>query len=537
MSALQDINISPDFLHNLPAKKRLDFIINHEAPRKVVRAMKTPDLLLIIREVGAESSLELVEMMHPTQIQELLDFEAWSNDQLNPRALGHYFSLFFEANADVAVSQIYHLDMELIGVMFKMTSTIYDLSAGEEPFEYSELFSTSPDGRFLVCFADDAEHSLAHMLHTFLERLYGRDLEFALRLLESLRFELISALEEQSLRWRDNRLLDFGILPREERLQFFSPLSKQEINKLMHHADAHADNVMMPMSLIKSSELDAYPFLKTALQACTDEQKSRFWQALVHATANMHASLSGDFGDVDAMSKTAHYVKLLVEVGLFQSSNAKLADAAHALMQHSVKFLIRLGRSALTNMRKLLTSRLGSTDHLLGDDYCHLDSPLREVAQALTLGEPRFYEGLVSAKKLTVRYFENLSELNITLAAVNEILFRARFIACGLGFKQDALIGKTHLSHANIFARTVVNAFLSRETPLSEIAVHDLSSIFVGSDLSSSFVAFVDAMVASWVATVANERDDGHEMLLEKAHNFKSAVLIQLSQNPALSIG
>lgn len=541
MSAIQDIKNSSLNVQHLSGKKQLDLIINHPAPLKVVREMPTQNLLMIIRDVGAESSLELVEMMHPQQIQELFDLEVWHKDALNPRALGHYFSLLFEANPDTAVSQIYHLDIELIGVMFKMASTICDLSLGEEPYDYPELFSTSPGGRFLVCFSDDKTlGGLPQMLHTFLESLYGRDLPFALRLLENLRYEVVSGLEEQSLRCRQNRLMEFGILPSEERLEYFSTLTTNDIKRVREAAlrDVRHDiPSLMPITNFDAHADDNYPFLKRALSECSDAAKNNFLPSLVHASANMHASLSGDFGDVDVMMATSHYIKFLAEAGLFQACHGRLDKAAQALEHYPAKFLIRLGRTALINIRKRLTTNLKDPAFVFGTEFCHLDSPLREVARAICLAEPRFYEGLASAKELTVRYFANLNEVNMTLAAVNEILFRARFVGEGLGFTERELARVPSLSHANILARVMINAFLNREDRLCDIVFNDVQHVFAGSDLTSQMNEFATTFVTTHAQRLAVAWGESEAELVEKAHHFRNAVLIQLTQNRALILG
>jgi hypothetical protein len=541
MSAIQDKNNSLDSFNLLPAKKRLDFIINHETPLKFVRELPTQDLLLVIREVGAESSLELVEMMHPQQIKELFDLEVWLNDHINPKALTHYLAVMFEANRDRAITQIYNLDIELIGVLFKMTSTIHDLGTHGEPSEYPELFFQSPDGRFLVCFSDDDSlRDLSRMLHSFLDEICARDMKFALRLLENISFELVSLLEEASLRWRQNRLLDMGILPREERLSYFSPLTIADIKRLAQPITEHAfcnETTLLPMALIKTEPHKDCPFLTRALFEASDETKERFWQALVFATSNMHASLSGDFGDRESMIQTSNYIKFLIEAGLFQITNGKPELAGYALKHHSAQLLIRLGRTLVVTLRKRLTT---NTDEafLVGHDFCHVDSPLRECAKALMLAEPRYYDGLASSKELTVRYFASLHDVNITMAAITELLFRARFCGKdGLGFTAYACKKLSHLSHANMLARALINAYLKKDHPLGEVVVTDLHQIFGGADLNAQFIDFAHNMVTAIAKRLKRDDHDDEQALHDKAHNFKNAVLIQLTQNKALIVG
>lgn len=539
MSSLQNVNNSLKSPQQLPIKKRLDLIINHPTPLKLVREMPTPDLLLMIRELGAESSLELVEMMHPMQIQELFDLELWSHDQLNVKAAGHYFSLLFEADPDSAISQIHHLDIELIGLMFKTISTIYDLSLHEEPEDYPDLYSKSPGERFVVCFHDDDDmRGLAHGLHQFLEGLYGRDMAFALRLLESVRFELTSGLEEESLRWRNNRLLDQGILPREERLEYFSSVSMGDIKKVValrpKPSTLYQENVSHVV-LVPKNIGHNFPFLQASLANCSDGMKNDFWQSLMHAVANMHASLSGDFGDQKAMVDTSDYVKFLLELGIFQCCHGRLEDAGQVIGHYTIKFLIRLGRTMLTNTRKRLQANTADASNLFGHDFCHVDSPLREVAHAINMTEPCYYEGLLSPKKLSVRYFSSLSELRATNEAITEMIFRAKLLGTGgLLLSTDmAEPTPTHLSHANILARGLINAYQARRDFFADLSAAQVKEIFDGESLAKAFEDFAEAFVKKLAERLVPESQDA----LERAMNFKTVVLIQLTQNWRLAIG
>jgi hypothetical protein len=540
MGHLSDTNNQLEKVNQLPPKKRLDYIIDHPVPMQLVRSMATPDLLLTIRQLGFESSLELIEMMHKEQVQELFDLELWHNDELNIKTAGAYISLLLEANRDTAIAQLHGLDIEFIGLMFKMVTEIYDTSLNEEPIDFSDLHSTSPDGRFIVCFIEsEGDSGLAQALHAFLQELYGRDLEFALRLLETLRYELPSSLEETCLRWRQNRLLELGVLPREERLEFFAPLTPTEIRRIVDGQQAY-DGVpkkeMLALCSIRTNIDDKYVFLKTALAHCSDEQKELFWLRLRHAVINMHASLSGDFGDEEEMAKTSEYIKFLAELGLMQLCQGQLDKGAQVIDRAPPKYLIRLGRTALIGMRKRLLGKKNAMATMLGKDFCYADSPLREVARAASLPEPRFYEGLLDVKKLGVRFFASLIELNATINAIHELIFRADFVA-GLGVKEEDVAGRP-LAHAGIFARVLVNSFMGKKPMMADIKDFDVHHIMAETGrLKEDFTQFARAFTDTAAEQLAVALGHDVDQATTRAQAFLTAILIQLEQNPSLLLG
>lgn len=538
LTVKKDIIAHPAEFAHLPAKKQYDLIVDNKNPMVLLRSMPTGDLLLIIRELGTESSLEILELMSSQQIKELFDLELWHKDQLNIELAGHYFSALFEANRDNAIAQIYGLDIELIGLMLKTVCQIYDTSIGEDFGERNGLFSISPDSRFIVSFNDKKKSSgLARSLYMFIEELYGRDLEFVLRLLESVRFELSSGLLEESLNARQNRLLDLGILPHEERLSYFAPLTLSDVKPIIenhekdralpHHSDSSLRIVVKPID-------GKYGYLKAAMDNATDAMRSRFFLELTHAARNMHASLCGDFGDRQQMIQVSEYVKYLAELGLVQASRGDLNQAQKIAFSFSPKYLIRLGRTAIVNLRKRLNKN-AHKNPLLSGNFALADSPLREVACAISLAEPRYYEGLLDPKKLTIRFFATLAELEASIAAVNELIFRADLTLTCLKIHDDGFLIDRYsgLTHTAIVTRIMIRTYLNLSgEPTDRINAKDVSMIFEQpSCLKDDFSRFAKVFFTGLLDSPGLKESYDGDALEDRAHSFMTTILISLEQD------
>lgn len=524
-------------INNLPAKKRLEAILEDDDPGALVAAMHAQDILLTLREVGAEDALGLLELLSAEHVQEILDLEIWDNDDMNPQKAGYYFSLLFEANPDRAVEQLDGLDIELLGLMYKTVAVIYDQTLGEDPGDFSGLCSESPDLRFLVCFSDDpAKARLSRALFEYLDSLYARDMKKALSLLEHLRYELASGLEASSHTWRNNRLLDnMGVLPREERLEYFSPITlanlRKKVSPSVELTQVEKNHDKLPMQRLASHINDRYAFLKRAIGDSTAQEQQLYFDALAHASLNMHASWSGDFGDREEMVKSTEYVKTLCEYGLAQATIGQLDQSAGILRNFGIKAMIRLGRTALVNLRKLLV--VSDESFLFGEDFAYADTPLREVARALKLSEPRFYEGLLDLTKFEVRFFSTLAELNASLKAVHELRFRAQFLGPRvLGLTPAMLKNHKSLSHASMYARYLLNNYLKNSDKLAELNYTKIKDI-IGPEFDAYSKEFTDKLAKK----LATEFDYEPNKAQERAAHFLSAILIQLEQNPELLVG
>jgi hypothetical protein len=520
-------------LLQLPAKKRLDQIINSPEPIKLVRSLSPQDLLLTIKEVGAEDCLEIIELFSSEQVQSILDLEIWEGDRLDPKKVGQYFSLLFEANPDRAVRQIYDLDIELLGLMVKMVSTIYDTTQNEEPEDYSDITSTSPGGRFIICFDTSPENiHLSRALCALLDQLYFRDMKMALLLLERIRFEVASGLEEASFHFRNVRLSELGIWPPEERLAFFAPLSpKKSLKKSVVTPEA---SFSLPVRVLGADDDSQHPFIAAALNNADDEQKNRFDLSFQHAAVNMHASLSGDFGDREELKKTGQYVQTLIEYGLLQVCNADKSQAQAELFSRPLIDFIRIGRTPLLKLRGLVQGLCSNPLFLVGDKYAMVDAPLREVAIAICQKEPEYYEGLLDPRQLTIRYFANLTELHATTKAITELQFRAALVGpIGLNYEPPAELATDKLiaSHAGILTQYLICTFnqVPAFTPLTREAI---ASVLEKGRLRKDFVAWCRKEPTELLQRLAKALGKDEEGIKTGFYNFVTTILATLETNP-----
>ena len=199
----------------LPAKQRIDRILERKDAMKVVRALPVQDLFATLQEVGLEDGLELLELCSSKQVQAFLDLDGWRGDRVDPNAMSRWMQGLFAANADRAVGQLRGIDIELLTLLVKASCQVYDLSQEEQPEGDVGLHSVTPDQRYLIVYGgitDDERTQL--VVKELLERLMGRDMLFVLRLCEAVRWDLPSSLEEEAFRWRNGRITDLGFLPK-----------------------------------------------------------------------------------------------------------------------------------------------------------------------------------------------------------------------------------------------------------------------------------------------------------------------------------
>ncbi len=445
---MADPDLSPSSLQpfykeiaTLPAKQRLDRILSRKDTMRVVRQMPVPDLLATINDIGVGDCLEILELMSPAQVQGFLDLDGWRKDRLDSAGLGKWLRAFFSANADRAAVQLHGLDLELLTLMFKVHTTVFDLIEEEEPGDVGR-HSTTPDGRYLIAYGGvgtDEDTQVA--LQMGIERLMGRDMNFVLKLCEAVRWELASQLEEDAFRWRNARLADLGFLPAHEAAAIFAFLDPDKplpgTAKMAAPAsmgrggaeDAATSTDLTASPLLPWNVLDGADVIGRALKGQSDAVKDRVAHELMMTANRVHAADGQDLGDTDALKETARQTASTAGTGLAYLVKGNEAALSSSLASTSVLLLFRLGHSLSLKLSNDVRARVKQKGSGLdGRGLLRLDAPLREVVAGFLRPRPLLFAGLLNDKRVDYRPVSSLAELAAAASALSEAAFRAALI-------------------------------------------------------------------------------------------------------------
>src|SRR3989442_5844233 len=109
----------------------------------------------------------------------------------------------------------------MLYLVLRRALRVHDLQEESDPAvaDPGRTFRT-PEGRYVVEFLPDAGEF--GTIRQLLEDLYAEDVLGTTRLLESLRWDVPTELEEIARRWRDGRLRDHGVPGLEEGLASYA---------------------------------------------------------------------------------------------------------------------------------------------------------------------------------------------------------------------------------------------------------------------------------------------------------------------------
>jgi hypothetical protein len=191
----------------LPARERLDALVASSDAAALVQALPPEQLYATVAEVGLADAGELVQLATPAQFQSLVDLGAWKRDALDPHALLEWLRAGRGDEPEAHLRKVHGLDLELLESMLRAFTVVHDLEETPDPAVEGATLD-SADGRYRVEMKVEGPEQ-AELRALLLDLVAEDPLGFS-RLLEALRWEVPSELEEAALRFRWARLADLG---------------------------------------------------------------------------------------------------------------------------------------------------------------------------------------------------------------------------------------------------------------------------------------------------------------------------------------
>jgi hypothetical protein len=315
-------------LAGLDASSRLEALTDAEDARALVHAHPAERLYFDILEVGLADATDVIQLAAPEQFQSFVDLGAWKGDSFQPRALLRWLRAARGEDVDCFRAQLDGLDLELLELLLRETTTIHDLEE-ETDLHVEGLTLDSADGRYRVEFLgeDGADQST---LRTLLLDLMDRDALGLSRLLEAVRWELPSELEEVAHRFRTARLADLG---------FPTP----ETARALHaRVPLPVDAVDLEASAL-ARETHRTDLLAEALAGLTADERANLEDELRTVVNAVLVSDGADPGDPMAFRSSSERARDTLQLGLETLSGGDPVRAVEVVRSETSKRLFQVG--------------------------------------------------------------------------------------------------------------------------------------------------------------------------------------------------
>ncbi len=374
-------------------RKRLEVILGAPDPGALVRALPADEIRFLVRDLGLADAAELVRLASPEQFRTFLDLDAWRGSAPDPaRALPWLRAARSGAlRSDAAMAhwkdQLGALDPELLSLVLLDALRIHDLQEDPDPERQGDRFLRTPEGRYLVEFRPEGVDYLA--VRGLLDDLYAEDPFLATRLLESVRWDLRSELEESALRWRNGRLADLGYPDLEEALSWFARPPA---------APAAEPGLPERPPGFFLAEFRRGALLDRAAARLDPEAAERVDRQLVAAANAVLVADAVDPADLEAVRRAVESARAMLELGLEAAAGSDESRAAEALAATPLKRLFQRGFGRVLELR-WRAERLFGPGGAGTREAPLLDPPLGEALAALARRRPLYFPGLEVARE------------------------------------------------------------------------------------------------------------------------------------------
>ena len=375
--------------------------------------MPAEELYYAIVDVGLVDTTDIVQLASPAQFRTFVDLAVWTRDRMDPHQVLTWLRAARGDEPEDFLSKLNKLDLELLELLLRNFTVIHDLE--ENPDVNPEgVTMESPEGKYLIEFTVDGVELAA--VRQLLNDLFGQNAFETGRLLEAIRWEVTTEMEETAYRFRSARLEDLGFPPFEEALALFSFIDPDKVEgpvpapptRGLAPAEGRVDYVGAAMRALSELELEN---LDAEIRAVAN-------RALVAEAAEP--------GDLDAVRRIAEMVRDYLNLGLEHLTHGDPSLAAEVVRDLPTKRIFQVGFS-LTLRLKFRADRLAKEPLArIGEVWMTLSSEA-EALTALRRKRPMRALKVPGAEPVPFRSRRELEEAAATVerATAQVALFRA----------------------------------------------------------------------------------------------------------------
>ncbi len=453
-----------DIIRSVPGKEKYNLITNAHQADKLVPKLHPQEIYLLVNELGAEDVPELLNLASPEQINLLLDMDCWDGDNLSSVLTLHWLELLLNTSHEKICQLIRDLEPEILALFLKKHLTI---THGIEVFDSDEIDNAKRlESLYDI---DYASEKAAKVIGALLRIWMEQEQDCYLLVMEMIRSELLTCLEEEVYQTRNNRLLDIGILPGIEAKSLYTYVAPDQFTpggKVNFQLEAEELN--SPKGLLANAE--PCNLLADILAAGIDHAAA--CELLLLVNRKMSAD-NIDLSAVREVSETIQSTYDTLNLAL-EYLSGKNADTAEKIFTSTYLLrLFQLGHSLIEQRRRKAVDIASSSIYLL------LDYPEVLFIDSLLETPPFLYVVENSENPASLQPIRTIRELDIVDLRLEQIerllsLFNKHLPFSVADFDTP---DNEAPSLSQIFITAVANQLLGRDFSPFPLSVEDLKSL------------------------------------------------------------
>lgn len=371
--------------------------------RSLIRKLPAAQLFFSIQELDEEEIALILPQLTEEQWATFLDLDLWEKDELNTNSLLHWESFTLEAEDPVARKLLRATDHELLQLLWKREIQIIP-RVEEDEFEQEppldrDTFIT-PDNNYLIVLPEDPEKS--RLIHSFIQRLYHLEPEYAQMCLENSRYVTGIELEETAFRNRCLRSQDNGFQDYFDALEIYTPRSPE--SSLPEKDDCRSDIPKDLPAPATEKQASRFIFIEALASISRQNEIESLLQEMFfvcNKIISADRTFAGDPENIkNGITKGLHGINL----GLDIWSGGDPHRAADGILRHFMASFFQIGYGALLKVNRTAAATVSQEPGSYGE----------AVIEGFKSPYPLFTESEEEDGKITfsTRYFKTAADIN-----------------------------------------------------------------------------------------------------------------------------
>lgn len=394
-------------------------------PPAAIRALPPDEFFYLMHELGFPEAMDILVHGSAEQVQAVLDFSIWDKDQVSLDKSQDWLAALVEAPVEALGRWAQGIDVELLALLVRKRTRIYDLSLEEAPEAPEGVLWDTPDRLFTVEMLGDPEQ--VRVTQRLLDSLYRFSPDMMRKLLVGMRSESDTELEDEALRWRSGRMADLGFVDYYEALEVYQELDPSTVQVGQQPAprqrpvgdDAQgADHLRLPAVMAEKMS-GRTAFARAASRLQTREEVAELHFALVALSNRALSANRVAPSDDEAIREVLERVSATLDLAVEFLAHGDAEQEGAAVRTVALVKLHRLGASLIGKLRRLAGAlRRSNPFASLGPALDIFETEDSQILQSLARPHALFPRLLDTPPAPGERPFASLADLATATRAV-----------------------------------------------------------------------------------------------------------------------
>ena len=414
-------------VYPLSGQMVLDRILREDNPRELIHGLPQEDFFWLVKKVGDNDCLSLLEMASQDQWQYLLDLELWRKDRLNPDQAFQWLERLKQADPDKLAVWLFGQGQAFAHFYFFKSIQVV-IKEEEEIFQLDDDF-VAFDGVFYFRVLDKRHRET---IENILRAMAEYDLERYQAMLLGFAGVIPAEIEEDMYRMRNSRMAEHGFLPFDEALSVYAPLDAGTISTGEPGEETHIFTDEKGRSLVPLSPLyhaGGPNLLTEAFSRITDSMLLDRIRLEFAGLCNQILSADGiRADDIEVLIKTCRKAAGYLNLTLEKLCGEDLSSAGRLLRDQSLVSVFRVGFGLALKLKWEAEAWLKkSWFYARNLEFGFWGEAWGYTLKGLLKDKPRFYVGLKEGEEY--KDFEGLTELDACARLINRLRALDRLLA------------------------------------------------------------------------------------------------------------